>query len=281
MNVPTALEKLSKPIRILLGFAFIGVVGICDFLTGYELAFSLFYVIPITFLTWGIGRRLGIMASLASALVWLVADVAAGRSYSHPLLPIWNTLIRLSFFVIITWLLSALRSAVEREKEFARADTLTGALNSRLFFELTQLEIDRLRRYERPFTVVYIDLDNFKTVNDKFGHLTGDQALRTVVTYSKQHLRSTDVIARLGGDEFGLLLPETSQEPARVALSNLQRGLLEEMRQHNWPITFSLGVLTCSVAPPTTEEVVRMADELMYSAKRGNKNAIVYGTYKG
>jgi len=281
VNFLANLEKQSQPSKILLGFALIGAIGILDFLTGYELAFSLFYVIPIFLATWLIGRRHGIMASLGSAFVWLGADVASGHFYSHPLIPIWNTLIRLSFFVIIALLLSTSKSAMEREKEFARTDYLTGAVNGRLFFELVQMEIDRLQRYEHPFTLVYVDLDNFKTVNDQFGHLTGDQVLRTVVNYAKKHLRKIDVIARLGGDEFALLLPETSQESARVALAKLQGGLLEEMQQNNWSITFSVGVLTCNAAPPKTDELVKMADELMYSVKRGNKNSIKYSTYPG
>jgi len=281
VKFPTNLEKLSNLLKILLGFALIGVIGIFDFLTGYEIAFSLFYVIPISFVTWFIGLRHGIVASSASAFVWLAADVASGHPYSSLLIPIWNTLIRLSFFVIIIMLLSGLRNAIDLEKGLARADNLTGAVNSRFFFELAQMEIDRSRRYGHPFTIVYIDLDNFKTVNDQFGHLAGDQVLRTVVRYAKEHLRKTDVLARLGGDEFALLLPETSQGSARVVLSKLQNGLLEEMRQNNWPITFSVGALTCSTAPHTTEEVVRMADELMYSVKRCNKNAIKYATYEG
>jgi diguanylate cyclase (GGDEF)-like protein len=176
---------------------------------------------------------------------------------------------------------SALKSALEREKELARTDYLTGAVNSRLFFELVQMEIDRSQRYEHPFTLVYIDLDNFKAVNDQFGHTTGDLVLRAVVSYAKKYLRKIDVIARLGGDEFALLLPETNQESAGVALTKLQGGLLEEMRQNNWPITFSIGVLTCNVAPLKSDELVKMADELMYSVKRGSKNAIRYSTYTG
>jgi diguanylate cyclase (GGDEF)-like protein len=281
MNFPANLEKLSKPFKILLGFALIGAIGILDFLTGYEIGFSLFYVIPISFIAWLIGRWLGIIASLASAFVWLVADALSGNPYSHPLIPIWNTFIRLSFFIIITLLLSALRSAMEREKELASTDNVTGAVNSRLFFEMAQMEIDRSRRYEHPFTIAYIDLDNFKTVNDQFGHPTGDQVLRTVVSYARKYLRKTDVVARLGGDEFALLLPETNQESARIALSKVQGGLLEEMRRNNWPITFSIGVLTCSAAPPKAADVVKMADELMYSVKRDRKNAIKYSTYAG
>lgn len=266
---------------MLLGFVLIGAIGNLDFVTGYEIGLSLFYVIPISYATWFIGRSHGVIASLASALVWLGADVGSGHSYSYSYIPIWNSLIRLSFFVIITLLLSALRDAMEREKEFARTDYLTGAVNSRLFFELLQMEIDRLQRYERPFTLVYIDLDNFKTVNDRFGHLAGDKVLCTVVSYAKEHLRRTDVVARLGGDEFALLLPETGQESARVSLAKLQGGLLEEMQRNNWPTTFSFGVLTCNSASPKTEELVKMADELMYQVKRRGKNAIRYSIHTG
>lgn len=266
---------------ILLGFVLTGLIGIVDFLTGYELAFSVFYVLPVAIVTWLTGRWLGVVTSIIGALVWFGADVATGHSYSYPLIPVWNTFIRLAFFVIITLLLSALRRATEREKEFARVDNLTGALNPRFFYGLAQMEINRFQRYEQPFTLAYIDLDNFKSVNDHFGHSTGDQVLRIVVSSVKNNLRKTDVIARLGGDEFALLLPETDEESARFALSKVQKGLLEEMRKGDWPITFSIGSLTCIAAPETTEKLVSMADELMYSVKHTSKNAIKYSIYAG
>jgi diguanylate cyclase (GGDEF)-like protein len=281
MELLANFEKQSTFFRIVAGFSLIGAIGIVDFLSGYELAFSLFYVIPISLLTWYTSRSLGIVASLASALVWLGADITSGHPYSHPLIPIWNILIRLAFFVLFTVLLSAIRSAGERERELARMDYLTGAVNSRLFYEMAHMEIERLQRYGHPFTLAYIDLDNFKSVNDQFGHSMGDQVLRTVVTTARKHLRVTDVVARLGGDEFALLLPETRQESAHVALSKIRGYLLEEMRQSNWPITFSIGVVTCSSAPETTDELVKIADELMFSVKHNGKNAIKYSTYAG
>lgn len=281
MNFLAFLEKQSKIPYALIGFALIVLIGIVDFLTGPEIGFSVFYVLPIALVTWLTSRQLGLIVSLASALVWLWADVAAGQPFSHPFISIWNTLIRLAFFMIITLLLWALKRAMEHERESARIDNLTGAVNSRLFYDLVQMEINRFQRYEHPFTIAYIDLDNFKAVNDQFGHLVGDQVLCIVVSSARKYLRKTDVVARLGGDEFALLLPETNEESARVALSKIQDGLLEEMQLGNWPITFSIGVITCSAAPHTAEDVVRMADELMYSVKRDSKNAIKYTTYAG
>jgi diguanylate cyclase (GGDEF)-like protein len=281
VNFLAGLEKRSKLFWTIAGILLIGGVGILDFLTGYELAFSLFYLIPVSLVAWLASQRLGILTSLVSAIVWLTADVAAGSSYSQPFIYAWNTLIRLSFFIITVLLLSTLRKALEREKESARTDYLTGAANSRLFYDLVQMEIGRFQRYARHFSLAYIDIDDFKAVNDRFGHSVGDQVLRTLASSAGKYLRKTDVVARLGGDEFALLFPETDQESARVILAKIHSGLLEAMRQNNWLITFSIGVLTCIAIPDTTDELVKAADELMYAVKRSGKNAVKYSTYPG
>ena len=281
MNFPASLEKRSNAFWVFMGIGLTGVVGLLDFLTGYEIAFSLFYLMPITLVTWFTNRWLGIIASLTSAGVWLIADVLAGHTYSQLFIYIWNTIIRLGFFLIVTFLLSTLRRVLERERALARTDSLTGAVNSSVFYDLLQMEIDRSHGYQHPFTIAYVDLDNFKAVNDRYGHLTGDQVLRTIVNYATKHLRKTDVIARLGGDEFALLMPETNQEAAQVALSATQRRLLEIMRQNNWPITFSIGVLNCIDTSHTREEIVKKVDDLMYTVKREGKNAIKYSIYEG
>ena len=281
MNLQLPFEKLSKLFYVTVGFVLIGIIGTLDFLTGYELSFSVFYVIPIFLVTWFAGRKLGIMTSIVSAFVWFVADIVAAHPYSHALIPVWNSLIRLTFFLVITYLFSSLKNSTEREKELSRKDYLTGAANSRFFYKLAQMEIDRFQRYAHPFSLAFIDLDNFKFVNDQFGHAVGDQVLRTVVSSVKKHSRKTDTIARLGGDEFALLLSETNQESARIVLPKIQDMLLEEMRQNNWPITFSIGVLTCNATPLTTDELVKMTDDLMYSVKKSSKNAIKYASYAG
>ena len=279
MSPRTYLEQRSRPFKALLGLLLIAVVGLLDLVTGYELSFSLFYVLPIVLVTWLLGRWSGLIAAFASALVWLWADTATGHAYSHPLIPFWNTLIRLAFFVIITLLLFRLRMAMEREQALARTDGLTGAMNSRHFFTVAQAELERQRRYGRPFTLVYIDVDDFKTVNDQLGHAAGDQVLRCIVDYAQNHLRALDVFARLGGDEFTALLPETNESAARVVVTKLREGLLEEFRKTKLPVTVSMGVLTCNAAPATTDEMVKRADDLMYSVKRGGKNGVSYAAF--
>jgi diguanylate cyclase (GGDEF)-like protein len=277
-------EERGKPSRlfwVLVGFALIAAIGGLDYLTGFEYSFSLFYLIPVTLVAWFSGRRLGLLAALVSALVWLWADVSGGHSYSNLGVFVWNLLISLGIYTVTVYLLTALKSALERETELARQDSLTGAMNSRFFSDILQLEIERARRYQHPFTIAYFDLDNFKDVNDRFGHNAGDQVLSTVVDYSQAHLRKTDAVARLGGDEFALLLPETGQAAAKVVLAKIQAGLVQAIQQGSWPVTVSMGVLTCLEAPPSTDELVRLVDEVMYSVKQDGKNAIHYATYTG
>jgi len=281
VNFLASLEKRSQLFWILVGIGFLAGVGALDLWTGYEYALSFFYLIPVSLITWFTGRRLGIAASIAAALIWLVTDVAAGHVYSERFIYVWNTLIILGVFVVVALLLSALRKALENERELAHTDYLTGAMNSRLFFDLMQMEVNRSQRYKHPFTIAYIDIDNFKTINDRFGHTAGDQVLRTLVDQVNIHLRKTDMIARLGGDEFALLLPETDQESAQVVLPKIQQDILTGMQQNHWPVTISIGVLTCIQTPLTAVEIIQRVDDLMYSVKRGNKNAIKYSTYEG
>jgi diguanylate cyclase (GGDEF)-like protein len=170
---------------------------------------------------------------------------------------------------------------LEREKNIARTDDLTGTANRRSFFETAGLEIERSKRYPHPYTVAYIDLDELKTVNDRFGHRVGDEVLCAMVDRIHSELRKTDVLARLGGDEFALLLPETGQEAARVAISKIQSSLADEMRKNNWAVTFSIGVITCLQASITTDELVKRADAAMYAVKKNGKNGVLYSVYAG
>ncbi|MFH1122749.1 MAG: diguanylate cyclase [Pseudomonadota bacterium] len=266
----------NRPLWPVIGFALIPCLGLLDYVTGYDFSFSLFYLAPIALVTWSTGRKHGLVASMVSATVWLVADRAAGHPYSHHAILYWNSAIRLGLFVVVALLLSALRKALEREQALARTDYLTGALNARHFYDHLQGEMDRSKRYHRPFTIAYIDIDNFKTVNDRFGHNTGDKVLAGIGSNMRRHLRETDIVGRLGGDEFAVLLPETGQEASRTTISKIRLGLLKEMREHEWPVTFSIGVLTCLDTTSSVADLIKMADDSMYAIKHSSKDGVHY-----
>lgn len=159
-------------------------------------------------------------------------------------------------------------------------DYLTGASNSRRFYEVVQMEINRLGRSQIPFTIAYLDVDNFKNINDTFGHPEGDLVLKTIVSSLKLKIRNSDLVARIGGDELALFFPDTNQESAQVILSKIQDLLKNEMAKNNWMVTFSIGVVTCTFAPSSIGELIKMADELMYSVKRHGKNMVKYSVYE-
>ncbi len=280
MNVFATLRTRSALFWVAIGLLGIIGIGIADIATGSELSFSLFYLIPIVLATWFLGRNYGYALCVIGAAIWFASDFLGGKVYSEPYIRYWNAAIRLSFFLLATHLLLS-SQALMRERMLARLDALTGAANRRYLFETIQIELDRSHRYKHSFTIAYIDLDNFKIVNDQLGHEIGDQLLCAAVRRLKYHMRKTDMLARLGGDEFILLLPETDHKEAQAIIPKIQSALLNEMKRHNWPVTFSIGVLTCLDAQVTTDELVGKADDLMYSVKKNGKNAIAYAVYEG
>jgi len=270
------LSKLPQSTLIAVASLMVLLVGILNHMAGPEISSTIFYLIPIVLVTWFAGRSIGFIFSILSALTWLIADLTSGITLLNSDVPYWNGVARLGSFFILTFILSTLKNTLRQEKEYSRIDFLTGIRNRRYFIELVNMEINRARRYEHAFTVVCIDLDNFKTVNDCFGHSTGDILLRLVARTLQQNIRVTDTVARLGGDEFAILLPETGRNVAEVILQKVQNINLEIMRRHGWPVTLSIGVVTFMSPPSTVDETLRISDQLMYTAKNNGKNSIQY-----
>jgi diguanylate cyclase (GGDEF)-like protein len=274
-----ALEKRKPFFWDIMGVILVALFGVLDYITGNEIVFTLFYFIPIVLVTLAVNQRFGLFLSFLSAITLLAAEIAAGQTYSHPFFYFLNTIIRTVFYSFVTFLVAALHKAQKEERLSARTDFVTGAVNARYFNELLQMEVERIRRYPHPITVVFIDIDNFKLVNDLFGHKMGDEVLRCIADELKSQLRTTDCIARLGGDEFALLLPSTRQADAQVAISKVHNHLRAEMRRRNLPVTFSMGAVTCIVAPYSAEQIVNMADELMYEVKNSTKDNVRFSTW--
>ena len=200
------LRKNPKFASSFLGLSLVVLLGVLDYLTGPFLSFELFFILPISIAVWFGGRKAGIFISLASASAWFLADILAAPFLLSSFIPYWNTLMKLGFFLLVVYFLPLLREAWERERVSARTDYLTGAANKRYFFDLLFSEIQRSRRHSDSFTVAYLDIDNFKIVNDRFGHASGDTLLRIITDTLRKNVRAYDVIARLGGDEFALSL---------------------------------------------------------------------------
>ena len=164
---------------------------------------------------------------------------------------------------------------VERVKQLAYLDGLTGIFNRR-FFELRIMEeIERARRYGTGMAVIMADIDQFKRLNDEFGHLLGDEVLRQVSSLFHQQLRKVDVVCRYGGEEFAILLTQISAQQA-IAIAEKLRRLVERFQFPGVPrtITISVGVAAFPTDGKTRDEMVRAADSGLYAAKQAGRNRV-------
>jgi diguanylate cyclase (GGDEF)-like protein len=274
--------RLEGPRGVLLvigSFLLIVLIALVDCVTGPDLSFTFFYLIPVIACAWWGGFAQGILLALAALVAWHLVD-----SLENPLLApsilLWNGVVRFGTFVLTTSLVSRLHAGILCEQRLARTDPLTGAANGRTFYQAAATEVERARRAERPLTLAYLDLDNFKQLNDEFGHATGDAALLHVVHSIRLSLRAADLLARLGGDEFALLLPETDAEGAASLLVRLQEILVLEMASKSWPVTLSIGAITFLRPSWGVDVMIQEVDSLMYTAKRNGKGRVEHAVVR-
>lgn len=256
------------------GFLTIVLIGFAHYASGLAYEFHTFYVLAVMALSWYVGMGAGFLAAVFSAVDWLLVDwFLIGGDIDVGVI-VFNELVRLSVFLVVTLLTASLRAHLRQEAASARTDPLTRLANRRRFYEEGRIELERARRSGAPLTVVFIDVDDFKRVNDTMGHDAGDEVLRCVAEVLRNGTRLSDLAARFGGDEFAILMPETDAEAAAASARKLQALLLERMADGKWPVNFSIGVATCNTPPDDVDTLVRRADALMYQVKLAGKNTV-------
>lgn len=168
-----------------------------------------------------------------------------------------------------------LESTNAKLKETSFKDDVTGLYNRRFFSIRLEEEMQRHRRFNHPVSVVLLDLDGFKAVNDELGHAVGDETLRDVAQILMKHSRGINVVARWGGDEFSVLLVETSKAGARLYADRIRQVISSFPFSHGKRLTASFGIASLpDDEASTSEDLVRAADEALYAAKRAGKNQV-------
>lgn len=274
MGITSFLERRSRPFVVTAALLLVALLGVLDYLNGPEVSLLIFYVVPVFVAAWYGGRRAGLVACAASGLSWLFVAYATSHHFSNPVIAYWNATVRLGFIVILAHFVASFRRSLVQERLLARTDYLTAAFNGRSFAEAAASEISRADRHGHTFSVAFMDVDDFKLVNDRLGHSAGDRLLRLIADTVRENVRAVDVVARLGGDEFAVLMPETDERAAQIVIRRVRRELLEAARKEGWPVTFSAGIITWVEPPAGVDEMLRAADELMYAAKRHGKNTV-------
>lgn len=170
---------------------------------------------------------------------------------------------------------------VDRVRHLANIDGLTGIFNRRYFEKQIADELERSRRYDTELTVMMVDIDHFKRLNDEFGHLLGDEVLRQVSSIFSQQLRKNDVVCRYGGEEFAILLPQTSCQQAMAVAEKLRR-VVEAWQFPGVPrpVTISAGIASCPAHGSTRDDVVKAADAALYTAKQAGRNRVLVAPFE-
>ena len=273
----SAADELGLRSRLAItaaSFSAIGLIALAECRTMEEVSFGIFYLVPVAVVTWYVGQRTAWVTAVVAATAWFLADRATGHVYPHTLVPFWNGVMRLGYFVSIAFVLHRLRAALDREKRLSRQDPLTGLLNGRAFFGIAESEVERSGRYEHPLSFAFLDVDDFKRVNDRLGHAAGDDLLQSIAKAMRDVTRQSDALGRVGGDEFAILLPETGADSARAAVEKLRRTIGEVAGETLEGGSISIGLVTFLRPVASVREMTHAADTLMYAAKAEGKNAL-------
>jgi len=275
----SALPLLSKALLYIAAFLAVVLIWAINFYyTWPEMQFSLMYLVPVAWVTWRTGRAGGVILAIASTVAWASMEALQNPFFGHSVLTYLNVATIAVLFLSFVFILAKLKDALLRETELSRTDGLTGIANRRAFLEELGQEIKRTLRDNHPMTVVYLDVDDFKTINDTLGHHKGDECLLLVAQTIRGELRSTDTIARMGGDEFAIITGDASLE-SRTMIEQRLAGIIEQRNNaagRDYKLVLSVGVLKCDISMQglTIEDLLAKADALMYEQKREHRSRL-------
>ena len=260
--------------------ALVAAVAVADARSAPGLDLTLLYLVPVGLGTFLAGRGTGLGLALLATASGLEAARLSPTPLPGPVLA-WNAAQQLGVFLTVALVLDAFGRRLLRERQAACTDPVTSLANRRALVEAARVELARCRRHARPLSLLYLDCDDFKRVNDRLGHPGGDSLLAATGAVLTGEVRTVDTVARLGGDEFVVLLPEVGADGARALAERLRRALRDALEARFPGTTFSIGVATFDRPPGSVDEILLRADALMYDAKRSGKDCWRARTFGG
>ncbi len=270
--IPRLPVGTNRAVLTRLCFAFAVLVAIIDYITVDIIAFPYVYMFGMLAL-YRLQANGLYMAYAIFAAILIAVTALTGSTPVH-----WgNDILAIALlFGFSSTVVDQVRTN-ERLLTLAMTDPLTGILNRRHFLSASTAELSRVKRYGFPLTLLMIDIDNFKAVNDTYGHSVGDIVIRTIATTCRTALRLPDILARYGGEEFVVTMPQTAEPEAKRVAERLRESLSAaeiDTKDGKLSVTVSIGLAQWITSDNSIEDTIERADQALYAAKRAGKNRV-------
>jgi diguanylate cyclase (GGDEF)-like protein len=271
-GVPTRLWG-----TVLGGVALVVVSGLMGLVSSG--AMVLLLVFPVSALAWFGGVWAGRLGALAGGVVQAALGGLWAPSAELTGLDGVGFVVTAGTLLLLAEVIPGLRDSARQHREQTLLDPLTGLGNRRYFRELAAVELHRTRRYRRPLSLIYLDVDGFERVNEEKGFAAGDAILSAIGRVLTGSFRASDVVARIAGDEFAMLLPETSGQGAQVVALKLRDRLAEAIAETTQAVTLSVAIIGFDEGAVSLDPVLQQADAAMLEAKRAGPGGTRYQDY--
>ncbi len=269
------LESLPRSAAVCVVAVLCLTVGWIDYATGTEVRVLPLYFIATSFGAWRLGRTGAVISAALALLTWVAAQLFDPATQWTMAIWLTNIFTQGAALLFVGMLVATLALQLRVADAANRKDPLTGLRNRHGLVSDTAIAIALCRRNERAIALAFVDLDNFKQVNDRLGHKAGDLLLQVCAGVIQQGCRSTDIAARLGGDEFVIVMPELQLAEAHVVMDRLRQRFKEQPEVAISQVSMTIGVISDRRAALTIESLLATADSLMYEAKRAGKDRVI------
>jgi diguanylate cyclase (GGDEF)-like protein len=277
----TSLRRLPDWAIFAIGMALVAAIAAFRITGARDIPVADFLLIPVAGIGWLVrDRAFAYIAAACTAAVTVVIAVA-GQATAPLVAALAAAGVRFALYLVVLALLGGIRQMQLAREQEARTDYLTGALNARAFEEAASAELERGRRYGLSLSLLYLDVDAFKAVNDTFGHREGDSVLAELSHVMRGAVRTNDLVARLGGDEFAVLMPEANRFSALAVARRVRVEVGRVITPDGRPVRCSMGIASYTGSPASVDALIHDADTLMYSAKEQGKDRIESAEFEG
>jgi diguanylate cyclase (GGDEF)-like protein len=268
------MRRIPDSFQLAIGLGLVAALTAFKLTIGQSVTLIDFLFVPVVWVGWFASARwygyaVAAVAAALSIMVAVVAETQASLAAASA-----AGIARFGLYLVVLALLGMMRRERAGHQHAVATDQQTGAANARAFRAIALGEVERAQRYQHELSLAYLDVDDFKAINDLLGHPEGDRVLAEVSHMMRSTVRSTDTVARIGGDEFAILMPETGMSSARAVIDRVRDEIARLRTLDAAPVPCSIGLVTFACPPASLKELVVAGDELLYLAKANGKDRV-------